>query len=635
MFQLKSRFLITLIITVFIVFGAGILVYAEENQGEKKTENTEEELTPIPQPETPATTEEEKPPAAEKELVVKAIEIQGNARILDEQILAVMVTRPGRTFVYSELEEDMVRIGEMGYFRTPPKYILEPMEGGVKVLILIEENPPFSGVKVKIIGPGLFKEEEIVAMFDIEKGEIIGSQRLAENYEKIEDAYRQKGYTAATIVGAEIDNQGVVAVEINEGIIKEFKVQGNTKTKSIVILRELTLKPGDVYDSVQFRRDLEKIFALQLFEDITVDYELTDDRQIIVIINVTEARTGQFGFGAGYSSQDGFLGEFTYTERNFRGMGQRVNLMGQIGGPNPDFMVSFYSPTIDKRGTSLTTEVFLLSSTDRVRNIDNPEEFTKFIMERKGGSIGFVRPLNETDDLSAKLSFLDGSIDVEGDVDPADYIEQLKDYMQRGLLEGTSNSVQLGFTRDTRDFALDPSEGFSANITGTYYGGLLGGDFDALKVSTEYRTYFKLNKEREQFVTGVSPTRFHKNHVIAFRIFLGGATGGLSLFDSFKVGGSDSVRGTEEALQTGDKSILANLEYRFPIITNLSGAIFIDSGTAAPPGESLNMDNVVTSVGGGIRYRIPFFGIAPLRLDYGYDIKNGTSRVTFGFGQIF
>jgi outer membrane protein insertion porin family len=426
-----------------------------------------------------------------------------------------------------------------------------------------------------------------------------------------------------------------VTIEINEGIIKEFRVQGNTKTKSVVILRELTLKPGDIYDSVQFRRDLEKIFALQLFEDITVDYELADDRQIIVIINVTEARTGQFGFGAGYSSQDGFLGEFTYTERNFRGMGQRIHLIGQIGGPNPDFMVSFYSPTIDKRGTSLTTEVFLLSSTDRVRNIDNPEEFTKFIMERKGASLGFVRPLNNTDDLATKISFLDGSIDIEGDVDPADYTEQLLEYMRRGLLEGTSNSVQLGFTRDTRDFALDPSEGFLGNITATYYGGLLGGDFDALKVSTEYRKYFKLNKEREQFVTGVSPARFHKNHVVAFRIFLGGATGGLSLFDSFKVGGSDSVRGTEEALQTGDKTILANLEYRFPIITNLSGALFVDSGAAAPPGESINLDGIVTSIGAGIRYRVPFFGIAPLRLDYGYDIKNGASRVVFGFGQIF
>ncbi|MBU1024152.1 BamA/TamA family outer membrane protein, partial [bacterium] len=80
---------------------------------------------------------------------------------------------------------------------------------------------------------------------------------------------------------------------------------------------------------------------------------------------------------------------------------------------------------------------------------------------------------------------------------------------------------------------------------------------------------------------------------------------------------------------------LMNAELRFPIITNLSGAAFVDSGTAAPLSGELDFGNLVTSIGLGIRYRIPFFGIAPLRLDYGWDIDAGTGRISFGFGQLF
>jgi len=629
---LKIKFMLIAIIAISFALSSGFSAYAQDDSGKKDDTGKVEVAPAAPAEESQPSAEESKP---EEELIVKAIEIQGNSRIIDEQILAVMTARPGKPFVKIELDDDMEKIGEMGFFRTPPKYILEILEGGVKIIVLVQENPTFAGVKVKISGPGLFTVDQIIAMFDMEKGEIISTSRLNENYSRVENAYRDKGYTAATIVNAEIDDQGYVNIEINEGIIKGFKVEGNRKTKSIVILREITLKPGDVYDAVKFKRDLEKVFALQLFEDISVDYQLTESREIVVVIKVTEARTGQFGLGAGYSSQDGLLAEFSYTERNFRGMGQRVYLLGQIGGPNPDFQASFYSPSIDKRGSSLTVEAFKLSTTDRVRNINNPDEFTKFVMDRQGASIGYTRPLSDSLDLSSKLSLLRGNIEIEGDVNPDDYAEQLKDYQRRGLLEGTSNSIQLGLARDTRDFSLDPSQGYLATITSTCYGGLLGGDFDAIKVATEYRKYFKLNKERNMLITSINPKRFHKNHVLGFRIFLGGATGGLSLFDSFKIGGSETVRGTEEALQTGSKAILANLEYRFPIITNLSGAIFVDSGTAAPPGLSLNLSNVVTTYGAGIRYRVPFFGLAPIRLDYGFDTSSGTGRITFGFGQIF
>lgn len=627
MINTNTRFLLMAILAVIILFGAGSISLAQES-GSDADEKTNSELTPLPEIEQ--TDDDAVSEVDEDVLEVKALEFQGNMRINDEQILAVMVTRPGRAFSPDELEKDLVRISEMGFFQAPPKYTAEPMGFGVKIILFLKENPIFTSLDVKITGPGLFTIDEIKELFEYEAGQIISTTLLIENYEKIEAAYRTKGYTAATIMNVDYNEDGVVFIEVNEGIIKEIKVKGNTKTKDIVILREINLNPGDVYDAIQFRHDLEAIFALQLFEDISVEYELTDTQEIVVIVNVTEARTGQFGIGGGYSSQDGFLATFSYSERNFRGMGQRINFLGQLGGPNPDFMLSFYSPQIDKRETSMNTEVFMMSSTDRIRNTDDPDVFTKYTTKRKGGSLGFTRPISSTVKVTSKLSFLEGSIDVEeGEITQ----EEFEEYASKGLIEGTSNSLALGVIKDTRDFVLDPTTGYMGSLTGTYYG--LGGDFNAFKGVAEYRKYYNLAGVEEELVTGVDPSRFHTSKVLAYRIMLGGSLGDLSVFDSFKIGGSDTVRGVPDSYQIGDQVILGNLEYRFPVITNLSGAVFVDSGTAASLGNSLSFDELVTSVGGGIRYRIPFFGIAPLRLDYGYNIKEGDGRISFGFGQLF
>lgn len=626
--KFRTLFTILFITLAFTCFWNADLI-AEEN-GTADEENITElpDLPPIEEPIPPAESPDE-------DLTVTALEFQGNLRISDEQILAVMVTRPGKPFSFSDLEDDMVRISEMGYFQAPPKYNAEPMGTGVKIIIFLKENPLFRELKVTIVGPGIKTEDEIRELFQYSTDEIISAPKLVENYERIEAAYRDMGFTAATISNVDYDENGVVTLEINEGIIQEIRVEGNNKTKDFVILREINLKPGDIYDAISFRRDLENIFALQLFEDISVDYDLTDGKKIIVVVKVTEARTGQFGVGGGFSSQDGLLATFSYSEKNFRGMGQRVNLQGQFGGPNPDFILSFYSPVIDKKRTSMTAELFMMSNTDRIRSPEDPDKFTKFTTEKKGGSLGFTRPMSKTVKLTAKFSMLDGKIDVEdeGELPPEQIEDQLADYAERGLIDGQSNSILLGLTKDTRDFVLDPSTGYMLGLTGTYYG--LGGDFDAIKGTAEYRTYFNLSPSKDKFVTGIDPSRFHANSVVAFRIMVGLSDGGLSLMDSFRIGGSETVRGVEDSIQTGDQMVLANLEFRFPIITNLSAAIFVDSGTASALGNSLSMSDLVTSIGAGIRYRIPFFGIAPLRLDYGYDINNNTGRVTFGFGQLF
>lgn len=584
---------------------------------------------------------EDAPPQSAQPLI-RSIVFRGNRRVTDEQILAVMRTRPGQPFSPAGLQDDLRRIAEMGFFVAAPDKALEYAGGGVKVTIVVEENPLFTYAQVDIIrGPGLYPEGDLARAFTnnpdfpLIAGQLISRQAIEAGIVALQNVYRNEGYTAATVVNytlmTEGPDTGVVKLEVNEGVIKEVRIVGNSKTDDAVIRREITLVVGEVYNARALLANLRALYNLQLFEDIAFEPEFTEEGELIVVLKFIEARTGQLGFGVGYSSQDGILGTLSYAERNFRGKGESIRASGQFGGPSPEGTLSYFIPYIDSYGTSIGVEIFRQSFTDTERDPEDPDLFAEYDTTRTGAEVKSVYPISDILDATVALKFLNGDISLNPE-STADLID-ISEFARRGLLDGTSNSITLGLIRDTRDFVVDPSTGSVASLTSNFFGGPLGGDFDAIKITGEFKRYWRLS--HAELDPGATAATLPSNHVFAFRMMVGGAEGGLSLLDRFELGGQNSIRGTEFAIQTGDKALLANFEYRFPVITNLSGAVFLDTGTAAPPGQTLSLGDLITTVGAGIRYRIPFFGVAPLRVDYGFDLENGDSRVVLGFGQLF
>ena len=577
--------------------------------------------------------------AQDEQLMITAIEIRGNESVTDQEILAVMHGRAGDIFSLNTLSQDLSAIDDLGWFMAEPEHILEPFESGVKIIIVLIENPEFMGVSIELIGPGVFSPAELALLFDCLPGEVINNNDVARGLQSIERRYRDAGYTAATVSDINVGDDGVITITVNEGVISDIIIQGNTKTQTHVIMREINIQIGEVFNAVTFRRDLERIYNLQLFEDIQPTFEIDENRQVVLVITVVEARTGQIGFGGGYSSNDGLLASVSYSETNFRGLGQRLSALGQFGGPNPDFNVSFYNPVIDSQRTSFSIEGYMLSETDRIRNEDNVEDIQRFTIERLGGSIGAVRPLSDYVSLSLNLRFLDGTVtwqDEEGNDLPAGETPDVDtiEWINRGLIDGTTNSLSAKIAYDSRDFSFDPSRGTVASFQPTMIGQVLGGDFDAFKYEFELRYYFPLGSTDED-ITELSPTHNRSVHVIATRLFYGTSSGDLPLIERFKIGGQYSVRGTKETAQSGPEAMLFNIEYRFPLGGNLGGAVFFDTGTAADLGSHLSFDNMISTVGIGIRYRVAFFGIAPIRLDYGYDLDQNEGQIVFGFGQLF
>jgi outer membrane protein insertion porin family len=134
-------------------------------------------------------------------------------------------------------------------------------------------------------------------------------------------------------------------------------------------------------------------------------------------------------------------------------------------------------------------------------------------------------------------------------------------------------------------------------------------------------------------------------------------SGGIPIFERYYLGGINSLRGfgsrsvgpvqtekdeaTGAVTQTeigGDKQVLLNLEYLFPLIeeAKVRGLFFFDTGNAWEEDHPFLDTPLRRSTGAGIRWFSP---MGPLRLEYGYvlDPKPGEnrSRWEFSIGGFF
>src|SRR5258706_665120 len=96
--------------------------------------------------------------------------------------------------------------------------------------------------------------------------------------------------------------------------IERINIVGNTRTRDEVIRREFRLAEGDAFNRVLADRSRTRVRALGLFFDVTINEDpgSSPDRTVLTV-SVTEQPTGELALGAGYSSQQGLLLDFSYT----------------------------------------------------------------------------------------------------------------------------------------------------------------------------------------------------------------------------------------------------------------------------------------------------------------------------------
>ena len=407
--------------------------------------------------------------------------------------------------------------------------------------------------------------------------------------------------------------------------VERVNITGNNKTRDFVIRRELGFSEGDPFNRSVVQRAKLAIEDLGFFDRVEVGMEPGSAAdKVIININVTEGSTGDYGATAGFSSQDGILGEVSITERNFLGRGQYVRAALGASGNGTSFDFSFTEPRF--LGLKIS------SGFDFYHRISNETSSNYYGSTATGGQVRFGLPV--TRDLTSSVFV---GVETKSFVDSEDGLGAAPDssFVMNGDIRNKF-WVGYGLTYNGLDDLKHPTEGLYASLTQQY----IGWDYNYIKTEAKARYFIPLMEDSGM----VGSVRGQAG-------IINSLTGSVSSLEAFHHGPS-LVRGFQARqfgprLDTGEMlgttmyaAASAEIEFPIPVLPEsfgLTGAIWADAGwidgnAAVPAGRTVgpgSVDNPFkSSVGASLIWDSPF---GPLRGDFGYVISKSTDDKT----QIF
>lgn len=512
-----------------------------------------------------------------------------------------------------------------------------PKPGRLVITIPINEGRQYRIGDIGIKGNKVYPSSLLMRILRQKTGDVFVPSKLDKDTERLQDFYGRDGYldTRVRLVRKPNVNTGNIDVdyevlESEKFYVESVNIEGNTKTRSTVILRELTLGPGDVFNAVSMKISKLRLENTRFFDDVNVQDEPTNlpGRRNLKVA-VREGRTGNLTFGAGFSSleQATLFAEFSqsnfdlFNHRSlFQGDGQKFRLRMQLGSQSSEVLLSFEEPWLFDQQLALGFTVFRTSS-------DYNSAFYEEI--RTGGELYLRKMLFPRHGIEGRLAYSYEIVEI-ADVDPtaSEIIRSL---------EGNSKVSKLSFQllRDSRDKLINTTRGNRIEINTALAGGLLGGDQD----------YYSLEFRGSQFF----PVFETQTQVLSLRARAGviqnyGDSRNVPYYDRFFLGGPYNLRGFEYRdvgpRDTFDEPIggksygFFSAEYSLDIVSPIRFAIFYDAGFVNEDAYEFSPVRYNDNFGFGLRL---FVAGAPLSLDFGIPItgdkinKKG-NQFNFSFG---
>jgi outer membrane protein insertion porin family len=574
---------------------------------------------------------------------IRNIRFEGNTVFTDPELRKEMKTKEKGWFSWltksgriesDQLDKDIDAVLDYyrskGYLRASCEGVRrEPVKDGrVDLIIPITEGEKYTVAGVSFGSMTVFKPEELYPALTLNGNDAYNSKKMRADITMIRSYYGSRGYADAVVAPDISDagpNQVAIKYRITEGSryrVGKVNIAGNTKTKDKVIRREVPLKPGDFFNTVELETTKARLENLQYFSDVQASGTPGGAGYRDVDILVEEKATGSVGVGAGFSSIDSIVGFLTLEQSNFdimhpwnfTGGGQRFAMNLRIGSERSEASVSIVEPWFLDRQLSLGTELFYKQST----------YFSDYYEQTNaGGAISLRKPLGDKASLKGELRMENVKIDSE--IDESDYINRnfVGDNGSNSELSEENiggdffrSALAVNYVYDSRDSSILPRSGHKVDLGLTYAG--LGGDVETITFSAQGQKYWNLKWDSILSVNGELAFVDGSGEIPIFeRMFLGGGRT-LRGFEFRDVGPRDTDYTGE--VYGGNSLGYVTLEYTVPIIETVRAAVFYDTGFVNADSWDPSPSDLYSDIGVGIRLKLPISPL-PLALDYAIPVS--------------
>ena len=325
--------------------------------------------------------------------------------------------------------------------------------------------------------------------------------------------------------------------QLKQVTIGNVFITGNRKTKEKIILRELTLRPGTTFPSVDLplilQKDIEKLVNTRLFLDVNIQTVERSEEVLDLVIQVKERwyffpspifKLADRSFNEWWVNQGRDLSRVNYGlklyQYNFRGRRETVRLIGQFGF-SKTLALNYVVPFFDqKQRNGLVFDIAYRDQKNLAyRSTENKQTFLEYddILKR-----AFTTSLTWTHRYSFynrhffTLGFNHSSInDTVAMLNPNYFLEG--ETLQRYF------TLSYLFTRDLRDYVAYPLSGHIFSLKAEKNGLGIYDDLNRFSLRASYAQYFPMKKNfyLSSRITGVAsfPKRqaYNNTEAIGYR----------------------------------------------------------------------------------------------------------------------
>jgi outer membrane protein assembly complex protein YaeT len=617
---------------------------------------------------------------------VKELSFTGVKAVTASQLRTVLATTQSsklpwgekQSFDRRQFDADLKRIEAFYHDRGYPtahvksfNVQLSDDQKSVRVKIDIDEGEPVVVERIQFGGFEPLPADHRAALekrLPLKAGQPLDRALLQAGREAALDEFRDHGYPRPSVEVTEAagstEHQRVIAYVAKPGRIAyvgPIEINGAMSVDERIVRRQLTFKPGDLFQQSKLRESQRKLYGMELFNFVNIEglnnvdttVQGADADRIPARVTVTEGKHRKVNFGLGYGSEEKARGEVDWRHVNFFGGGRTAGVLARYSAldrgvrlnlKQPYVFSPRYSVTVSGQSWYSDEPAYQLTTVGgRVAIARDFGRAGRSVLGSRQASTLALTYVNEWeeytiyDEALADPTFRDDLIALG--LDP-----RCGTGPRCGLGAGQLSSIMIDGARNTTNNLLDARTGYFANIHFERAGGFLGGDFEYHELSGEGRYYLPLGEKVVIAVRGrvgsIASNGVEELEVPFFkRYFLGGSTSlrGWGRFEVSPLSGS--------GLPIGGHSFASfTTELRIPIAGKLGAVLFMDAGNAWRNPWDINLNDLRYDVGPGLRYNTP---IGPIRLDVGFQLNpidglivNGEQqsrplRVHFSIGQAF
>jgi outer membrane protein insertion porin family len=469
----------------------------------------------------------------------------------------------------------------------------------IDIVIEIEEGRRYTLESITFSGNTIFTDDELQEKFDGLVDRPLDRQKVREAIDEIRELYGNEGWILATIDTSYTPNADDATVQlellVNEaqqitigeirrterdldipemqlGWFSRKMFQLAPPVKDEVVIRQISLKEGEVYRTRDEKKSLKRLRSLRVFRRVEIAHEQGSTPDVRNVNVYTETgNTGVLLLQGGFGGDEGGFGRVRVTERNLFGEARGLSLAGTLGTRANSVAISYLDRDFLESQKTLSAELFHRNYFRRGYDVTET-----------GGSALVGVPLTDELRESYRVEIANKSIDPDDDVEA-----DLDDYVLAAF--------RYGRRLDTRDDERLPTEGYT--IAG--HGEIGVADDPFLKFTADFEWYREVFPDWVYSVElsgGFIPVPTDRDDLgIEERFFLGG-TGDLRGYANRGAGPKDT--GEDDLALGGMTKLLMRNELRFPLGTkNLYGLTFLDVGTIDEDFPGLDTPRVGTGLG--------------------------------------